>query len=114
MHDHFRKTTNQDNEFLDGFRGGIRIGRIIFDGKEPGGLWDPTPEFEELRHLFEKENLYSALAGEDPQNEVALFEIADEALNEILAPGAEARQPDGKFEFEIIGISIEDGRVMWR
>ena len=114
MQDHFRQSTKHDNEFLNVFRGGTRIGRIIFDGKEPGGLWEPTPEFEPLRHLFEIDNRYSALAGEDPNNEVALFEIADRALNEILEPGVEARQPDGRFAFEIISISVEDGRVTWR
>jgi hypothetical protein len=114
------RSNSPDNEgyplrdSLDVFRGGIKIGRIVFDGKEPGGLWEPTAEFEPLRELFETENEYSFKAGEDPDNEAAHYEVADRALHEILEHGVEARGLEGRFEFEIIGISIHDGRVTWR
>ena len=99
---------------LDIFRGGIKIGRIVFDGKEPGGLWEPTAEFEPLRELFETQDEYTFKAGEDPDNEAAHYAVADRAHHEIHEPGVEARGLDGRFEFEIIGISVYDGRVTWR
>ena len=102
------------NDSLDVFRGGVKIGRIIFDGKEPGGLWRPTAAFEPLKELFNTENEYSLKAGEDPGNEAAHYAIADRAHTEIHAPGIEARGSDGKVQFEIIGISVHNGRVTWR
>lgn len=102
------------NDPLDVFRGGIKIGSIIFDGKEPGGLWQPTAEFEPLRELIKTEDEYCFKAGEDPDNEAAHFAVADKAHVKIHAPDVNARGRDGRFQFEIIGLSIHNGRVTWR
>jgi hypothetical protein len=37
------------------FRGGVHLGRVTLDKREPGGLWEPTPAYESVRALFERD-----------------------------------------------------------
>lgn len=102
------------NDSLDVFRGGVKIGSIMFDGKEPSGLWQASAEFESLRELFKTEDESCLNAEEDPDKAAAHYAVADRAHVEVYAPGVEARGQDGRFHFEIIGLSVYHGRVTWR
>lgn len=101
---------------FDVFRGGVLLGRITLDDKEPGGLFEPSQNYAEVKELFERESQYSHLAAncDDPARQNELQRIADEALEAILAPGVRMRELGRAYEFDLVGLMIDGDRAMWR
>jgi hypothetical protein len=69
--------------------------------------YEPTPAFERLRHLFERE-VELLEVDEDAENEewLAIWE-------ELAAPGLFVESADGLDRFDILWIHFKEGRAWW-
>jgi hypothetical protein len=102
---------------FDVYRGGVLIGRISLDSLEPGGLFVPSPEYVEIKHLFQCEDHYSnlALSADITKEQKTRYqELADSYLGEILAPGIVMREVGSSLSFDVLGLSIFGDRAVWR
>ena len=98
-------------------RGGETLAYLRCDGKalvpELDGhftseaAFDPTPAFEPVRHLFEREIAIIDDEGEAEQTEWAAI------WEELAAPGLFVVSSDGRDRWDILWIHIQNGRAWW-
>lgn len=98
-------------------RGGETLAILCPDGKgrvpELDGqftieaAYEPTPAFESVRHMFERE---IAIINEEGEGEQAEWFAIWEAL---IAPGLFVESPDRQERWDILWIHFQDGRAWW-
>jgi hypothetical protein len=98
-------------------RGGETLAYLRCDGKAQvpeldGHLtieadFEPTPAFEPLRHLFEREIAIVESEGEADQAEWSAI------WDELVAPGLFVESADGRDRWDILWIHIQNGRAWW-
>lgn len=98
------------------YRGGALLGVVTLAPDECDFPWlagylEPSAEYVEVRALFERESRASEAYESDYEDAAR---EADEALNEILAPGVRTRDLQSGAWEDVTGISIEGTRVGWR
>jgi hypothetical protein len=98
-------------------RGGETLAYLRPDGKlrfpdldghfTSEAAFEPTPAYEPVRHLFERE---VEIAGEEGEAEQAEWSAIWE---ELVAPGLFVESPDGEDRWDILWIHIRDGGAWW-
>jgi hypothetical protein len=69
--------------------------------------FEPTPAFESVRHLFERE--YELLAADEDARNKEWMDIWDE----LKAPGLFVESADGSERLDIVWVHVKDGRAWW-
>jgi hypothetical protein len=98
-------------------RGGETLAVLRPDGRELvpeldghftiEAAYEPTPAFEQVRHLFERE---IAIIDEEGEAEQAEWSAIWE---ELMAPGLFVESPDRQERWDILWIHFQDGRAWW-
>jgi hypothetical protein len=108
-------------------RGGVELGIVTHDMYEDAGAWDvgylaPSPAFESVRPLFEREQqvfdqlLAAELApsGADPSESARLRLEAELVQGEILTPGVQMVRLDDVNVYRVDELHLEGAKVYWR
>ncbi len=100
----------------DVYRGGVLLGRVVFDNREPGGLWEPAPAYESVREMFERDEAVTELLSnaETVEERDECFRQLELIEAEIMAPGIAFYMADGTKAFDLLALNIYDGRACWR
>jgi hypothetical protein len=98
-------------------RGGETIAILRPDGKSlvpeldgyftSEAAYEPTPAFESVRHLFDRE--IAIVISEDEAEGAEWAAI----WGELKAPGLFGEAPDGRERWDILWIHFENGRAWW-
>lgn len=103
-------------QYFEVFRGGVHLGRVTLDKREPGGLWEPTHAYESVRALFERDAEVTDLLGnaKTPQESHECFLQLESLEAEIMKPGIVFYTSDGVKAFDLLSLGIYGDRACWR